>query len=338
MRLLSMAACVACFAPTLAPAADVTFRDKTITMLIAFEAGGPYDLYGRLLARHLGANLPGAPNVISQNMAGAGGVIGMNYLYNVAPRDGTTIGVVSQTVAIGQLLGVVPGLKYDVREINWLGRLNSNVEIQQSIRKSGFTSFDVAREREVVVAGTGPTSSSNIFPRLLNETIGTKFKVVTGYQGPNSAQLALERGEVAAIVKPWSSIKATDGDRLKSGDVMLNMQYTTTRHPELPDVPSVVDVARTPEQRQMFGLLASGSTLGTSVAAPPNVDKTVVATLRAGVAAALASSDLQAEAAKAKMDIDPLGGEAVQKLIAETFATPKETVEDARKFVERLAR
>src|SRR5207253_9949598 len=138
---------------------------------------------------------------------GAGGLRGANYLYNVAARDGTVMGVVSQTVAVGQVLATTPGIQYDARRYTWIGRINSNVEVHHTWHASGVRSIEDARKREVILAGTGPTSSSAVMPRLLKELIGTKFKVVTGFAGATSAQLALERGEVVGIVTPWSSSK-----------------------------------------------------------------------------------------------------------------------------------
>jgi tripartite-type tricarboxylate transporter receptor subunit TctC len=321
---------------TSASAAEIDLRGRTVTVLVAFEAGGPYDLYGRLLARHLSAHLPGNPSIVVQNLAGAGGLNGINQLYNVAPKDGTTVGIVSQTVALGQALGVTPGIKYDVKGLTWLGRINSNVEMQHSYTKSGFTSFDVARQREVIVAGTGPTSSSFIFPKLLNETIGTKFKVVTGYPGPQSAQLAMQRGEVAAIVKPWSSIKATEAEALRTGEISLIMQYTRERHRELPNVPAVVDVAQTAEQRELLGLFAAGSALGTSIAAPPGLEPAMADMWRKALAETLASQELRKDAAQAGMDIDPLNGEAVTKLVGDTFLISPQTLERARSFAQAM--
>ena len=315
-----------------------TLKGRTVTVLIAFEAGGPYDLYGRLLARHLSAHLPGAPAVVAQNLAGAGGMVGANYLFNASPRDGTTIGVLSQTLAIGQALGVTPGVKYDVHKLAWLGRLTSNVELQHSLARFGFTRFDMARERETIVAGTGPTSSSVVFPRLLNETIGTKFKVVTGYPGPQSAELALERGEVAAIVKPWSSLKATQAARLKSGEIVPIMQYTRERHRELPDTPAVVEAARDPEEGELFGLFASGGALGTSVSAPPGLDAAMVGMWRAAVAETLASPELRADAAAANIDLDPLGGAETAKIAAATFDVSAGALARAKAFAAGIAR
>src|SRR3954469_6567183 len=268
---------------TLAPALAqdaLDFKGKTVTVIASFEAGGPYDFYSRLVARFLGAHLPGNPNVIVQNMPGAGGLRGANYLYNVAAHDGSVVGVVSQAVAVGQILGTTPGIQYDARKYTWIGRINSNVEVEHTWHASGIKSIEDAKKREVVVAGTGPTSSSVVMPRLMNELIGTKFKVVTGFQGPTSAQLALERGEVEGIVKPWSSIKTSTPEWLRDKKINLIVQHTRVRHPELPDVPTIVDLGQDEAQRQIFALFAGGAALGTALLAPPGVPDGVVAALR----------------------------------------------------------
>src|SRR6266702_8537960 len=177
--------------PAAAAVEGPDFKGKTMTIIASFEAGGPYDFYSRLIARSIGVHLPGNPAVVVQNMPGAGGLRGANYLYNVAARDGTALGVVSQTVAVGQVLGTTPGIQYDARKYSWVGRINSIVEVQHTWHASGIRSIEDAKRREVVLAGTGPTSSSVVMPRLMNELIGTRFKVVTGFAGPTSAQLAL---------------------------------------------------------------------------------------------------------------------------------------------------
>ena len=189
-------------------------------------------------------HLPGKPNVIVQNMPGAGGLRGANYLYNVAAKDGSVMGVVSQTVAVGQVLGTTPGIQYDARQFTWVGRVNANVEVDHAWHASGVRSIKDVMVRETIAAGTGPTSSSVVMRRLMNELVGTKYKVVTGFQGPTSAQLAFERGEVDAIVKPWSSIKSGTPEWLRDKKIVLLVQFTQERHRELQDVPAIVDLAR----------------------------------------------------------------------------------------------
>ena len=201
---LACALVAASLAPVGYARAQDDFRGKTITIVASFEAGGPYDFYSRLVARHLGAHLPGAPAVIVQNMPGAGGLRGANYLYNVAARDGTALGIVSQTVAVGQVLGTTPGIQYDARKYSWIGRINSNVELQQTWHAAAVKSLADAKTREVVVGGTGPDSSSVVFPRILNAMFGMKFKVVAGYEGVNMVSVAMERGEVEGMVRPWA--------------------------------------------------------------------------------------------------------------------------------------
>jgi tripartite-type tricarboxylate transporter receptor subunit TctC len=326
---------------TLAPALAqdaLDFKGKTVTVIASFEAGGPYDFYSRLVARFLGAHLPGNPNVIVQNMPGAGGLRGANYLYNVAAHDGTALGVVSQTVAVGQILGTTPGIQYDARKYTWIGRINSNVEVEHTWHASGIKSIEDAKKREVVVAGTGPTSSSVVMPRLMNELIGTKFKVVTGFQGPTSAQLALERGEVEAIVKPWSSIKVGNADWLREKKIYLIVQYTRERHRELQDVPAIVDLGQDDTQRQIFALFAGGAALGTALLAPPGVPEATAAVLRKAFDDTMRDPALLNEVRKSGVDIDPLSGEELQKVVDSTFDIRPDVLERARKLSAAVAR
>jgi tripartite-type tricarboxylate transporter receptor subunit TctC len=308
------------------------FRGKTVTMVASFEAGGPYDFYARLVGRHIGAHLPGTPTVIVQNMPGAGGLRGANYLYNVAARDGTVMGVVSQTVAVGQVLATTPGIQYDARKYNWIGRVNSNVEVEHTWYRSGVKSIADAKTREVIVAGTGPTSSSVVFPRLMNELIGTRFKVVQGFAGPTSAQLALERGEVEAIVKPWSSIKTSTPEWLRDKKIYLIVQYTRERHRELADVPAVVDLAQNDTHRQIFALFAGGSALGTAVLAPPGLADATTAALRKAFDETMRDPALIEEVNKAGVDIEPLTGAELQKIVDGTFDIRPDVLEQARKL------
>jgi tripartite-type tricarboxylate transporter receptor subunit TctC len=308
------------------------FRGKTVTIVASFEAGGPYDFYSRLIGRYLGAHLPGSPSVVVQNMPGAGGLRGANYLYNVAARDGSVMGVVSQTVAVGQVLATTPGIQYDARRFSWIGRINSNVEVQHTWHTSGVRSIADAKQREVIVAGTGPTSSSVVMPRLMNELIGTKFKVVTGFAGPTSAQLALERGEVEGIVKPWSSIKVGNADWLRDKKIFLIVQYTRERHPELADVPAVVDLAQDEQQRQIFTLFSGGAALGTALVAPPGLPDSTRAALREAFDAAMHDQGLLDEVRRSGVDIDPLSGTEIAKVVERTFVIDPDVLERARKL------
>lgn len=316
---------------TLALAQPADFAGKTVTVISSFGPGGGYTIYADLVARHLGAHLPGRPTVVVKTMPGAGGLNGTNYLANVAARDGTVLGVVPQTVAIAQALGQ-PGLRYDARALHWIGRVNSNVEVQQTWHASGVRTIADAKTREVVVGGTGPESSSVVFPRILNAMFGTRFKVVAGYEGVNMVSIAMERGEVDGIVRPWSIIKAVRPEWLTEKKINLIVQYALARHPEISDVPAVTDLAETAEQRQVLSLYASGSDIGRSIVAPPGVPDATVAVLRAAFAAAMTGPALSADVQKLKLDIDPLAGDRLQGLVRSAIDVPPAVVELARKF------
>src|SRR5262245_18558868 len=320
-------------APAAAGAQDAPdFKGKTVTVIASFEVGGPYDVYSRLIARHLGTQLPGSPAVVVQNMPGAGGLRGANYLYNVAARDGTVLGVVSQTVAVGQVLATTPGIQYDARSYNWIGRINSTVEVHLTWHASGVRSIEDTKKREVILAGTGPSSSSVVMPRLTNDLIGTRFKVVTGFAGPTSAQLALGRGEVEGIVKPWSSIKVGNADWPREKKINLIVQHTRERHRELQDVPTIVDLGQDESQRQIFALFAGGAALGTSLLAPPRLPSATVMALRSAFQQAMRDPALIEEVRKSGVDIDPLSGAELHKVVESTFVIAPEVLERARKL------
>jgi len=335
MRIAALVAGLAMAGP--APAQDsADFSGKTVTVIASFEAGGPYDFYARLIARHIGAHLPGKPNVIVQNMPGAGGLRGANYLYNVAAKDGTAMGVVSQTVAVGQVLGTVPGIQYDARRYTWIGRMNANVEVDHAWHASGVRSIADVMQRETIAAGTGPTSSSVVMRRLMNELVGTKYRLVTGFQGPTSAQLAFERGEVHAIVKPWSSIKSGTPEWLRDKKIFLLVQFTQSRHRELKDVPAIVDLAKDDQQRQILALFAGGAPLGTSLLAPPGVPAPAATALRRAFDAAMRDPAFLADVTKTRVDIEPLAGEDLQQVVAATFNVPADVLERAQALSKRV--
>jgi tripartite-type tricarboxylate transporter receptor subunit TctC len=314
-----------------ARAQEADFQGKTVTVVIGGESNSGFDTYGRVFARFLGAHLPGAPVVIVQNIPAAGGLIATNYLYNVAPHDGTVIGVIGQVAAIGQVLGT-PGVQYDVRKLLWVGRLVSNSQVLHTWYTSGITTIDDALTHEVIVAGTGPTSSSVVFPRLMNDLLGMKFKVVRGYTGPASATLAMQAGEVEGVVRPWNDIKAKNADWLRDKKINLLVQYDLARNPEIPDVPAVVDLAHTQDQRQLLGLFASGGDVGYPVVAPPGLAPPVAAALRKAFDDVVRDPNFLAAAREGHMDLDPLPGDKLQEINDDALNVPENVVEQAKKY------
>src|SRR5882757_1503987 len=293
----------------MAQRADAT--KSAVTIVSSFGPGGGYSIYADLLARHLGKHLPGRPSVIVKNMPGAGGLNGTNYLYNVAPRDGSVLGIIPQTVAIAQALGGAQ-VRYDVRLFNWIGRLNSNVEVQQSWHTSRVKKIEDAKTESIIVAGTGPDSSSVVFPRLLNALFGMKFKIVAGYEGVNMVSLAMERGEVEGILRPWAITKTSHPEWISDNKINLLVQYTEQRHAELGQVPAAVDLAATQEQRQILTLYASGSEIGRSIIAPPGVPARIITELRTAFTQAMRDTALLQEIQRSHMDIDPMPGQELQ--------------------------
>jgi tripartite-type tricarboxylate transporter receptor subunit TctC len=266
-------------------------------------------------------------------MPGAGGLIGTNYLYNVAPKDGTMVGIVPQTVAIAHVLGAA-GAKFDVGKFNWIGRINSNSEIEQTWYMSKVKTIADAKTNQAVLAGTGPDSSSVVFPRILNDMFGMKFKVVPGYEGGNMATLAMERGEVDGIVRPWSVTKTVHPEWLKEKKINLLVQYSVERHSELKDVPAVVDLAENDTQRQILGLYASGSDIGRAIVAPPGLTAPVLAVLRTAFQDTMKDPAFLKDIEDNKLDFDPLPGEKLQEIVRKVENVPSSVVETARKYSE----
>jgi tripartite-type tricarboxylate transporter receptor subunit TctC len=298
------------------PIADF-YKGKSVAMVIGTAAGGGYDFFGRLVARHLGNHIPGNPSVIPNNMPGAGSLRAANYLYEIAPKDGTAIGIITQTVALEEALGT-PGVRFKAAEFAWIGRVAANVEVQLLSERSKAKTIQDLMTMEVPVAGTGPGLASVVYPTVLNNILGTKFKVVTGYTGSTEALLAVERGEVDGALTSWSSLKTTQKSWIDEKKVNILVQYTLEKHPDLPNVPTVVELAKTPEDRQILALYASGAVVGRSIAATPKLPADRLKALRAAFQAMLKDPAFLAEIEKTKADFDPMSGEELEKVIADS--------------------
>jgi tripartite-type tricarboxylate transporter receptor subunit TctC len=335
-RCLIAATCAATPLPCLsiADAADF-YRGKQVTIVVGFTPGGTYDLTARLYARVLGSNLPGKPAVIVQNMPGAGSLPAAANLYNVAPKDGTTLGVVGGGIVVEALLGN-PQARYDPRRLAWIGGRTRDNFLCLALGSTGVTSIDDVKLRELVVGSTGPGSRTMTFPRALNELVGTRFKIVSGYPGGNEITMAMERGEVEGYCG-WSldSITSRAPDWLPSGKITALAQFTLARSAALPNVPFADDLAPSTAGRQALRMLASDSTLAWPFVAPPDLPTERVAELRAAFDAASKDPELLAEARKAKLEVDPVTGRELQALVDQLSATPKEVIGLVRKISAR---
>jgi hypothetical protein len=311
------------------PIADF-YGGKTVNVLIGVGVGGEYDLQARLVARHLGKHIPGHPTVLPQNMTGAGGLKMINYLYTVAPRDGANIGMIQNAFPALQAAGL-PGIQFDAGKMQWLGTIAAVNETMAVWHTAGVKSIEDVRKRETVAGASGRGAITFTYPAMMNELLGTKFKIVTGYPGGNQINLAMERGEVEARNNTWSSWKATKPDWLRDKKIFVIAQ-AGPRADDL-DAPSVEDLARDPQQRQLIELVVSGTQLGrpfATNAAPPER----VAALRAAFAATMKDPEFLAEAARSGFEVEPVLGEPMQRIVDKVLATPKDVAVRAKALLE----
>jgi tripartite-type tricarboxylate transporter receptor subunit TctC len=304
-----------------AAAQTADFAGKTITIYVGYTAGGSYDLYGRLVSRHLGAHLPGRPTVVVENMPGAGSLKAANYLYKVAPRDGTALGVVVESTALEQALDN-PAVQYDAAKLTYVGRVATSNNIFMMWHTAKSQSIEDAKERETIMAGTGPGSIADSIPKLLNAFLGTKYKLISGYPASTEAMLAMERGEVEGSSSSWAAVKVAKQDWLREKKIRIFLQTTPERVPELPDTPSLGEIGTTPEAKQVFALYASGSAIGRAVIGPPGIAPERVKALRDGFDTMVKDPDFVADVQKINVELDPMPGAAVAKLVEKTLDVP----------------
>ena len=307
------------------------YRGKTINVLIGVGVGGEYDLQARLVARHIGKHIPGNPNVVAQIMTGAGGINMANHLFNAAPRDGTSIGMMGNNFPATQAVGGKQ-VKFDAGKFQWLGTIAPVVETMAVWHTTGVKSIDDLRKRETVAGASGRGAITFFYPTMMNEFLGTKFKIVTGYPGGNQINLAMERGEVEARNNTWSSWKATRPAWLKNKLITVVVQ-AGPRAPDL-DAPSVEELARTPEDRRTIELIVSGTQLGRPLATTPDVPADRLAALRDAFRATMKDPEFLKDAKQMNFEVNPVYGETMQKIVEKVLSTPKDLVMRAKAILE----
>jgi tripartite-type tricarboxylate transporter receptor subunit TctC len=307
------------------------YRGKTVNMVIGVGVGGEYDLQARLVARHIGKHIPGNPLVVPQNMTGAGGIKMANWLFTQAPRDGTNIGMLGNNFPATQAVGG-QGVQFDAVKFRWLGTIAPVVETMAVWHTTGVKTVDDLRKRTTVAGASGRGAITYIYPSMMNEYLGTTFKIVTGYAGGNEINLAMERGEVEARNNTWSSWKATKGHWLTEKKITIIVQ-AGPRVPDL-DAPSVEELAKTPDERKLIELVTSGTYLGRPMATTPDVPVDRLAALRAAFRATMADPEFRAEADKAGFEVAPVYGEDMQKIVERILSTSKELASRAKHLVE----
>jgi tripartite-type tricarboxylate transporter receptor subunit TctC len=331
-RLLRLATLAASALFCAAPAVGAEFyQGKTINLVIGLSAGGGYDLYARVLAKHLGRHIPGNPTVVPVNMTGAGSLRAANYLYNAAPKDGTAIGTFSRGMAIAPLLGAA---QFDGRRFAWLGSATTDVSVCITWTTSAVRSWDDTLARPFVLGGQAAGSDPSIFALMYKNLLGAKIKLVSGYPGTNDITLAMERGEVDGLCGiSWSTVKSRHAEWIKSNKINVLVQAGLTKEPDLPEVPQAADLVKGAEQMQILRLVLTTHAMARPFTAPPEIPADRKEMLRKAFDETMNDPEFRAEAAKLQLDINPISGASIDTLLQEIYATPKDVAARAARII-----
>ena len=312
---------VAAIGAAQAQSVEEFYKGKTISMVIGYSPGGGYDTYARLVARFMGDHIPGKPQIVPRNMPGASSRVAAAFVYNVAPKDGTTLATGDQSLSVAQVMG--EKLQFDTTKFIYIGNPSAENNTTVTWHTSPVKTIDDAKKIEVPLGATGGSTSSQ-YPRAMNAVLGTKFKVILGYPGGNDINLAMERGEVAGRgSNSWASWKATRPEWLKEKKINILVQIGLTKAPDLQNVPLLHDLAANPEDRAVLRLLSAPSVIGRPIFGPPGVPAERVKALRQAFDATMKDPAFIAELEKAQLELEPVSGEELERLVNEIAATPK---------------
>jgi tripartite-type tricarboxylate transporter receptor subunit TctC len=303
---------------------------KTLTMLASHAPGGGYDAYARLYARHVGRFLPGQPTVVVRNMPGAAGVVMANFVASQAPRNGSTIGLGPGSMATAALLGS-QGARYDSREFIWVGSLNNDISVTVSRSDSPISTLDELFTKELVVGGAGASDNSVVFATILSRMFGAKLKLVAGYNGSGDTVMALDRGEVQGIAGwNYSSITTMRPDWLRDKKINILLQMSLTRHPELPNVATILELARDDRQREILRLIFAQSQMGRVIMGPPTMPRAMVEAHRQAFDRVLKDPEFLADVEKMRLEISgPMSGAEVDQLVGSLYRATPERIKEA---------
>jgi tripartite-type tricarboxylate transporter receptor subunit TctC len=327
--LSAAAALLAASSPMQAHADDPSFKGKTITLTTSQGVGGVHDLLARVVARYIGNYLDGSPRIIVQNMPGGGDVTATAYMYAIAPRDGTAIAIISNSIPLHQVIDD-RGQRYDAREFSWLGSPSAENDAVFAWRSAGVATVDELRQKELVLGGTGPGSNLVIIPTVMNNVLGTKFKIVSGYKSSNELFLAMDRGEIQARDGSYPGIIAAYPSWIEQNRIVFLAQDGLERDKAMPHVPLLIELANSDEERKVLELISSPAALGEPYLAPPGVPAERVAMLRRAFAETMHDKAFLADAAKLGIDVNFIDGATVAKIVDTTIATAPEIVEKAK--------
>ncbi len=317
-RAMMIGAALLMAAPLSAQAQGVEqfYAGKTIELIVGYPPGGSNDVYGRAVARFIGRHIPGNPQVVFRNMPGAGSILAANHIYNVAPKDGTVLGLLAATNTLDEKLGAL-GVKFETAKFTWVGRISSAVNVTAMWNTSKIKTIDDAFKTESALGATGTGSTVYVYPNVLNRVLGTKFKLVMGYGGSNEAMLAMERGEIDGHSTSWEAYKSAHPDWIRDKKINVVVQYGLSRHPDLPDVPTCVEIAKTDEEKQILRAVVNATEIGKAILSSPGVPKERAEALRKAFMDMTQDGEFIAELDKMRVELTPLPGARLQELVQE---------------------
>jgi len=290
------------------------YRGKTVTLIIGYPPAGANDTYARLVARHLGRYIPGGPSIVPRNLPGAGSLLAASRIFNAEAKDGTTLGLLSPTIPLDEKVESAAA-KYRSADFNWIGRMAPAPNITFIMATSAVKTIGDAFNKVAVLGATGRGASNSIYPTVLNNVLGTRFKIVNGYEGAAASMIAMERGEVEGHSSTYDALKTAHPDWITGRRINIVVQYSLRRHPELSDVPTAVELARNDEQRAILTAVASASEIGKFILSTPGVPTARVAALRRAFDAMVKDREFVAEAEKLRIELLPLPGEELQTIV-----------------------
>ncbi len=315
-----------------AQAQDVAsfYKGKTISVVIGFSPGGGYDLYARVVAKYLGRHIPGEPTLIAQNMPGAGSLRAAMYLYSVAPKDGTAIGIFSRGMPLSPLFAL-PGAHFNATKFTWLGSVTKDTVTCISWKTSPVKTWDDLFKSEYKAGGEGKGADPDVYATLIKTTFGANVKLITGYPGSSNISLAMERGELDGMCGiSYSTLRSTHPDWLKNMEINLLVQGALEKDPEMPNVPFMLDLAKSDEQKQMLRLTLAPQTMARPFVAPPGIPADRAKALQKAFDDTMKDPEFVEEAKRLKLDVNPLSGQQVLDMLTSLYATPKPLVQQAK--------
>jgi tripartite-type tricarboxylate transporter receptor subunit TctC len=312
--------------PASAQAPAEFYAGKSVQMVIGFGPGGGYDLWARIVARHIGRHLPGNPNVIPQNLEGAGSFRAANYIYTVAPKDGTVMGLIARDAALGPLTGA-PGAQFDATKMSYLGTPTTETNVCIAFKNAKVKTAQDLLTTQLIVGDTGPGTGTHTYPKALTDLLGMKFKIVGGYPSSSDVFLAMERGEVEGICESLDSVTGKRPTWIQDKTVSILFQGGAEVNPELKGVPFVPDLAKNPEDKKAIEFLYAGQGIGRPFVAPPGLPPERLKMMRDAFNATMKDPEFIAEVKLRKLDLEPETGEHLEGLIKKTYATPKPIID-----------